>query len=107
MAATTPGHSATVTAPVSQSAAGTAAPSQEFLHCTVAAEVALERRARRLEENPSRRAHETSGPDDAVAHASHHHGFERVSIDAPWMEVDTTDGYDPRLETVLGFAAGT
>jgi predicted kinase len=77
-----------------------------ILHCAAAAEVALVRRLRRMNENPVRRAHEVPRPDGAVAHAPHHDGFERVSIDAPWMEVDTTDGYDPGFETVVAFASG-
>lgn len=75
-----------------------------IVHCAVSAEVALARRARRMEEDPLRRAHELSRPDDAVAEASRHDRFDRVSIDAPWMEVDTTDGYDPGLETIVAFA---
>jgi predicted kinase len=76
------------------------------LHCTVAAEVALERRARRMAEDPLRRAHDVSGPGDAAAEALRHDAFDRVSIDAPWLEVDTTDGYEPGLETIVAFLHG-
>ncbi|MHA6627030.1 AAA family ATPase [Pseudonocardia sichuanensis] len=75
-----------------------------IVHCTVAAEVALERRVRRMDDDPSRRAHDVSRPDDAVAEAARHDAFDRVSIDAPWLEVDTTDGYEPGFETIAAFA---
>jgi predicted kinase len=75
-----------------------------IVHCIVAAEVALERRLRRMSEDPLRRAHETSRPDDAVAELSRHERFNRVSIEAPWMEVATAAGYDPDFETVVAFA---
>ena len=77
-----------------------------IVHCTVAADVTLERRVRRMEDDPSRRAHDVSRPDDAVAEAARHDAFNRVSIDAPCVDVDTTDGYDPELETIVAFARG-
>ncbi|WP_379659077.1 AAA family ATPase [Pseudonocardia yunnanensis] len=73
------------------------------VHCTVPAEVALERRIRRIAEDPLRRAHDASRPVDAAVEALRHDAFDRVSIDAPWVEVDTTDGYEPGLETIVGF----
>jgi len=73
------------------------------VHCTVAAEVALERRVRRMADDPLRRAHDVSRPDGAAVEALRHDAFDRVSIDAPWVEVDTTDGYEPGLETIVGF----
>lgn len=74
------------------------------VHCTVDAEVALERKRRRLAENPLRRAHEGAVEDDAAAHALTHDAFDRVAVDAPWIEVDTTDGYRPGLATIAAFA---
>jgi hypothetical protein len=32
--------------------------------------------------------------------------FDRVSVEAPWMEVDTTDGYQPRLDEIVRFVNG-
>jgi hypothetical protein len=29
--------------------------------------------------------------------------FDRVSVDAPWIEVDTTDGYAPGLSEIVAF----
>jgi predicted kinase len=69
------------------------------VHCVVDADVALSRRLRRWEEDPLRRAHEHTRPGDAAA-------FDRVSVDAPWIEVDTTDGYDPGLDKIVAFVNG-
>lgn len=33
-------------------------------------------------------------------------GFDRVCVDAPWIEVDTTDGYMPQLSAVVAFVTG-
>lgn len=74
------------------------------VHCTVDADVALERKRRRMADNPVRAAHEGGGPIDAAAHAVTHGAFRRVAVDAPWMEVDTTDGYVPGLQDVAAFA---
>jgi predicted kinase len=73
-----------------------------IVHCMVAPDVALRRRLRRAEENPSRRAHADPRHGEPVAH----HAFDRVSVDAPWIEVDTTDGYAPALREIVAFASG-
>lgn len=77
-----------------------------IVHCTVAAEVALERRLRRMDDEPARRAHDVSPADNAAAEAARHAAFNRVSIDAPCLDVDTTDGYEPELEAIVAFARG-
>ncbi|NUP44801.1 MAG: AAA family ATPase [Streptomyces sp.] len=77
-----------------------------IVHCAVAADVALERKLRRLAENPLRRVHEVAVHGDAAAHALSHDAFRRVSVDAPWIEVDTTDGYHPGLAEIAAFAGG-
>ena len=78
-----------------------------IVHCTVDADVALERIGRRREMDPHRRrVHADTNLLDAAAHAVRHNAFERVSVGAPWIEVDTTDGYEPGLETVLAFVNG-
>jgi len=71
------------------------------VHCVVDADVALARMRQRWEENPVRRAHA-----DAAALSPGHGSFERVSLDAPWIEVDTTDGYHPGLDEVVAFVNG-
>ena len=35
-----------------------------------------------------------------------HEAFDRVSVDAPWIEVDTTDGYRPGLAEIVAFGLG-
>jgi predicted kinase len=73
-----------------------------IVHCVVGTDVALERRLRRAEQNPSRRAHPDPRRGEPVASAA----FDRVSVDAPWMEVDTTDGYAPGLSKIVAFVNG-
>jgi len=68
--------------------------------------VAFQRSLRRREENPLRLAHADPGPPDAADHARFHDAFDRVSLDAPWVEVDTTDGYRPGLAEIVAFING-
>ena len=72
-----------------------------IVHCTVDAAVAFERSRNRLRDTPARRAH--ADPRDPAEHAATHRAFDRVSIDAPYLEVDTTDGYRPALDTIVAF----
>ncbi len=75
-----------------------------IVHCTVDAHIARERIRQRLEDNPVRRAHENaSQADDTSAHMLRHNTFDRVSIDAPSIEVDTTHGYRPGLREIESF----
>ena len=76
-----------------------------IVHCTVPASVAFQRSLRRAAGDPVRRAHADPGPGDAARSARRHHAFERVSVDAPWIEVDTTDGYRPGLGEILAFVS--
>jgi predicted kinase len=76
------------------------------VHCTVSAEVALDRMLRRGQESPLRLAHADPGPDDpraAAEHGQRHLAFDRVCLPAPWLEVDTTDGYRPGLSQIVAF----
>jgi predicted kinase len=77
-----------------------------IVHCAAGADVAFARSLRRREENPLRRAHADPGPLDAAEHALRHNAFDRVSVDAPWIEVDTTDGYRPALGEIVAFING-
>jgi predicted kinase len=77
-----------------------------IVHCTVDAEVALARSLRRRQDNPQRRAHADPGPGDAAEHAQRHGAFDRVSVAAPWIEVDTLDGYRPALSEIMAFVNG-
>ncbi len=76
-----------------------------IVHCAVSADVALARRVRRARDEPTRRAHDAS-PLDAEAEGLRHEAFDPVSVDAPALRVDTTDGYAPGLPAVLAFALG-
>jgi len=73
------------------------------VHCVVDADVAFQRSLRRRAENPLRRAHADPGRADAAEHALRHNAFGRISMDAPWIEVDTTDGYRPGLGEIVAF----
>jgi predicted kinase len=75
-----------------------------IVHCTVSADVAFQRSLRRSQANPVRRAHADLGPRDAAEYIRRHEAFNRVSIDAPSIEVDTTDGYRPGLAEIVAFA---
>jgi predicted kinase len=74
-----------------------------LVHCVVEAEVAFERIAQRKDVNSARRAHADPSLRDAADFARRHQAFDRVSVDAPWIEVDTTDGYRPGLEQIVAF----
>lgn len=78
-----------------------------IVHCTVDAEVAFERILRRGAENSARRAHADPGPADAGDYLRRHREFDRVRLDVPQLEVDTTSGYRPGIDEVVAFAAGS
>lgn len=77
-----------------------------IVHCSVDAEVAFRRSLQRSAENPLRRAHTDPGPQDAGRYLGRHYAFDRVSVDAPWIEVDTTAGYRPELDQIVAFING-
>ena len=75
-----------------------------IVHCTVPAGVAFSaacgaRRAIRAPgaRRPGAGRRGTQRPPD--------HAFERVSVDAPWIEVNTTAGYRPGLSEILAFVS--
>ena len=74
-----------------------------IVHCVVDAEVAFERGQRRIERNPLRLAHADPVLGNAEEYTRRHRAFDRVSADAPWIEIDTTDGYQPGLAHVVAF----
>ena len=61
-------------------------------------------RQRIVERAPHRNAHADRHALEALAAGDD--GFVRLSIDAPWIDVDTTSGYEPDLETVVAFVNG-
>jgi predicted kinase len=77
-----------------------------IVHCTVDAELAFQRQLQRKENDPLRQAHADPGPHDAAGHALRHNAFDRVSLDVPWIEVNTTDAYQPGLREIVAFANG-
>ncbi len=77
------------------------------VHCMVDADVAFERILRRRQENPLRLAHaDPQDPRDAAEQTRRHREFDRFSGPAPWLEVDTTDGYHPGLSQIVAFVNG-
>jgi predicted kinase len=92
-----------------------------ILHCTVDADLAFRRALRRAQDNPLRRAHADpvpktpkfpktpktpEDPEDSQTQAEHrlrHNAYRRISLDAPALEVDTTDGYRPGLDQIVAF----
>jgi predicted kinase len=71
------------------------------VHCTVDPAVAFERSRNRLRDTPTRRAH--ADPREEAEHAANHRAFDRPSMDAPHLEVDTTNCYRPALEEIVAF----
>ena len=76
-----------------------------IVQCTVDAAVAWERAAQRLAAaEPARAAHATGAHlNDLDAWERWYASFERVSIPAPSILVDTTDGYSPGLDEIVDF----
>jgi predicted kinase len=68
-----------------------------IVHCVVDSGRAAERAGVR----GTRRAH--ADLPDVEEWRRHFEAFERVSISAPQMEVDTSDGYQPGLQEIVDF----
>jgi predicted kinase len=73
-----------------------------IVHCTVDADLAFRRVRQRARDNPLRRAH----ADPKTFPAGARPAFVRVGMDAPSLEVDTTDGYRPGLDQIVAFVNG-
>lgn len=78
-----------------------------LIHCSVSPEVAWLRREGRRAGNPLRRAHADEYASDAQAQARAHLHFERLSLDEPTLEVDTTNGYRPGTDEIVAFVNRT
>ncbi len=75
-----------------------------IVHCVAPHEVAFRRILQRSQDTLVRRAHADPGPGhDLADFAQQRDAFDRVSAEAPWMEVDTTDGYQPGLNEIVRF----
>jgi predicted kinase len=68
-----------------------------IVRCQVSPAVARVRAEPRRREQPSRAAHDDTG------HFSMERSFDPIRLDAPTLDVDTTDGYRPDLDAVLAF----
>lgn len=78
-----------------------------IVHCSADPEVAFQRIVRRGEASTVRSAHADPVPDDTADYIRRHLAFVRVSLDAPWIEVDTTSGYRPGIDQVVAFIDGS
>jgi len=78
-----------------------------IVHCAVDAEVAFQRILLRETGSRVRAAHADPGPADAADYIRRHRAFDRVSLDVPWIEVDTTSGYHPGIDQVVAFINGS
>ncbi|MCW2965628.1 MAG: hypothetical protein JWO17_2880 [Actinomycetia bacterium] len=76
-----------------------------IVHCHVDHAVSFDRAVRRSADNePHRRAHGDSTLGKQVEDwARTFESFDRVSIPAPSIDVDTTDGYSPDLGAIVEF----
>ena len=75
-----------------------------IVQCTADPEVAFGRIVRRRERNPARGAHADPGAADREEYLRLLRAFDRISLDVPELEVDTTAGYRPSLEEIVAFA---
>ena len=76
------------------------------VHCVVDPEAAFERIGRRRARDAARRAHPDPGAGGKEAYVERLRAFDRVRLDVPSIEVDTTSGYRPGLAEIVAFAAG-
>ncbi len=74
-----------------------------IVHCVVAPDLAFERILRRRARNSARLAHAEPVPEDAAGWFRRRHEFDRVALDVPSIEVDTTSGYRPALDRIVAF----
>jgi predicted kinase len=78
-----------------------------ILHCTVAPEVAFQRVVQRGAASSVRAAHADPAPADEADHIRRHLAFDRVALDVPSIEVDTTHGYRPDIGQIVAFVNGS
>lgn len=75
-----------------------------IVHCVAGDELAFRRALRRGLDNPVRRAHaDPWSGHDLADFVRQRNAFDRVSVEAPWMEVDTSEGYQPGLDEIVRF----
>lgn len=79
-----------------------------IIRCTVDADVAYARVARRLDESPRRAAHDDRNHlNTRMAGTPSASGtFDWITLPAPTLCVDTTDSYEPQLPDIVAFING-
>ena len=68
-----------------------------IVRCQIPPAIARSRAERRLRDQTSRAAHDDTG------HFSVERPFDPIRLDAPTLDVDTTDGYRPDLDAIAVF----
>jgi predicted kinase len=76
-----------------------------IVRCTVSADLAFRRVLHRRHVNPLRSSHADPGVEDKAEWTQNHRDFDHLSIDAPFIKVNTTSGYRPGLPEVVDFVA--
>jgi hypothetical protein len=76
-----------------------------IIQCAVDPALARERIIRRLAEHPASRASQNDRTllEQLDSGALSLEAFQPISISAPSLRVDTTSGYDPDLDRIIGF----
>ena len=78
-----------------------------IVHCVVSHEMAFPRVVQRGQNNPGAPGAPRPRTDhDLADFARPHDAFDRVSVEASWIEVDTTDGYQQGLDDIVRFVHG-
>lgn len=73
------------------------------VQCRITAELAWDRIQQRQKKSATRRAHDDAYLIDQDGHTAGHDSFDRVRLDAPEFDVDTTEGYRPGLDEIVAF----
>ena len=76
-----------------------------IVHCIFAPSLARERIIRRMTEQPTSRASHFDREllEQLDSGKLSFESFQPISIPAPSLRVDTTNGYDPDLDHIIGF----
>ena len=77
-----------------------------IVQCTASPEVAFGRVVRRQARNPVRGAHADPDAADREEYLRQLRAFDRISLDVPELQVDTTADYRPSLAEIVAFAGG-
>lgn len=78
-----------------------------LVHCEVPLQTLLNRHAQRIARAERHAVHFDVAETEALRAAVEAGRFEALDLDIPILRVNTSDGYDPALERILTFVAGT